>query len=59
MKGTLIEPPEVLMVWFTTTCGEVSGAWSGMRCTTTFTVPLPASQGTEPRPLKVTDAAPV
>src|ERR1017187_7406756 len=59
VNGTLMDPPDVLMVWFRTTCGELSGYWSGMRSTTTLTLPLLASQGTEPSPLNVTDAEPV
>ena len=59
MNGTVIEPPEALTFWLYTTCGAVSGAWSGIRSTVTFTLPLFASQGTDDRPLKVTDAAPV
>ena len=47
------------MFWLSTTCGALSGAWSGMRSTTTLTLPLLASHGTADTPLKVTDAAPV
>ena len=59
MNGTVIEPLEALTFWLETTCGELSGYWSGIRSTVTLTLPLLASQGTEARPLYVTDAAPV
>ena len=59
VNGTVMEPLEVLMFWLSTTCGALSGYWSGIRSTTTLTLPLLVSQGTEENPLYVTDAAPV
>ena len=49
----------MLRFWLRTTCGALSGYWSGMRSTTTLTLPLLASHGTEDSPLKVTVADPV
>src|SRR5258708_20362843 len=59
VNGTVNEPPDVLRFWLKTTCGEPSGAWSGMRSTVTWTRPFLASQGTDDNPPKATDAAPV
>src|SRR5689334_10705753 len=60
VTGTVMEPPETLMFWLRTTCGELSGYWSGMRSTTTLTLPLLASQDdTDESPLNVTVAEPV
>ena len=59
MNDAMIDPLEVLMFWFRTTCGEPSGYWSGIRSRVTLTLPLFASQGTDPSPVNVTDAAPV
>ena len=59
VSGTVIEPLDTLTFWFSTTCGALSGYWSGIRSTVTLTLPLLASHGTEARPLYVTDAAPV
>src|SRR5690242_19065345 len=57
--GTVTAPPETVRVWLRTTCGALSGAWSGIRSTTTLTVPPPASHDTDDSPLNVTVAAPV
>ena len=51
VSGTVIEPLETLTFWFSTTCGALSGYWSGIRSTVTLTLPLLASHGTEARPL--------
>src|SRR5579859_67638 len=60
VKFTVTEPLATLMFWLRTTCGELSGDWSGIRSTVTFTLPLLASHDdTDDSPLKVTDAAPV
>src|SRR6476659_301681 len=59
VSGTTTDPLETVIVWLGTTCREASGAWSGIRSTTTLTRPLPASQACDDRPLKVTDAGPV
>src|SRR6185437_8793768 len=59
VSGTVIVPLATLTFWLETTCGELSGYWSGIRSTVTLTLPLLASQGTEARPVYVTDAAPV
>src|SRR4051812_19711618 len=58
-SGTVMAPPETVMVWLRTTWGVLSVAWSGMRSTTTLTLPLPASQLLAETPLKVTVVLPV
>ena len=54
-----MEPLDVLTISLETTCGELSGDWSGIRYTVTLTLPSFASQGTDDSPLNVTVAAPV
>jgi hypothetical protein len=59
VSGTEIEPLDVLAISLVTTVGELSGDWSGIRYTVTWTLPAFASQDTDDSPLNVTDAAPV
>ena len=54
-----MDPLELLMFWLRTTWGAESGDWSGIRSTTTLTLPPLDSHGTDDNPLKVTVAAPV
>ncbi len=49
----------VLIDWLSTRGGAVSGGESGIRATTTLTLPPLESHDTDEKPLNVTDALPV